>query len=261
MFGPMLTIIGKMFKEVAKFLFIWVIILVVLSSVSSLLFGDIETYAGFFNVFFVMFGTGLGNYELEDFSQSQYPENFGKFFIVFAVIVNSIVLLNFIIAILADTYSKLSQQSLGLYYDGIISRIPIYEDDSRYGGLIIGSPPFNIFAIFLIPIFCCYRKDKKRLQAINEKFTKMIYAPIALFVVLIFAALTLMMVPFAYLAALYHKIRIMTCHMPKKNSSNARSKTKKRTSGQMTKNLLIFLLLGIPMLLLSWVKDTYYFLV
>ena len=66
-----------------------------------------------------MFGTGLGNYKLEVFDNESIPLN-GKVFIVICVIINSIVFLNFIIAILADTYSNLSTKSLGLYYDGII---------------------------------------------------------------------------------------------------------------------------------------------
>ena len=77
------------------------------------------------------------------------------------VIINSMILLNFIIAILADTYSKFSTKSLGLYYDGVIARIPCYEDDSRYGGLIIASPPFNVFACLLLPLFCCFRNKKR----------------------------------------------------------------------------------------------------
>ena len=120
-FGPMLTIIAQMLGKVGKFLFIWFVILSVLSSVASLLFGGIDSYSSFTETFFLMFGTGLGNYELGDFDDwDAYPPMIGKFAIVICVIINSIVLLNFIIAILSDTYASLSQKSLGLYYDGII---------------------------------------------------------------------------------------------------------------------------------------------
>ncbi len=87
-----------------------------------------------------------------------------------AVLINCIVLLNFIIAILADTYGKLSAQSLGIYYDGIIARIPVYEDDSRYGGLIVGCPPFNVLALLMTPFYCC-TKSEKRLRRVNHRFT------------------------------------------------------------------------------------------
>ena len=84
----------------------------------------------------------------------------GKIFVVFSVLINAVVLLNFIIAILADTYSNLARSKLGLYYDGVISRINIYEDDEYYGGLVVGNPPFNILAIFMIPVYLCV-KDKQ----------------------------------------------------------------------------------------------------
>ena len=198
-----------MFKDVAQFLFLWILILCMMASVTSLLFGDIEDYAGFFRSFFNMFGTGLGNYEFEEFDESNFNPNIGKFFIVMAVIVNSIVLLNFIIAILAETYSRLSEKSRGLYYDGIIARIPTYEDDSRFGGLIVATPPFNFLAILLLPIFWCFRNDERALRSINDKFTKVIYLPIALFSVLFFATFTLIMVPFAYIVSITDKIRIL----------------------------------------------------
>ena len=70
-------------------------------------------------------------------------------------------MLNFIIAILADTYAKLSTQSLGLYYDGLISRIPIYEDDIFYGGLIVGVPPFNMLALPMIPFYLLVKDEDK----------------------------------------------------------------------------------------------------
>ena len=69
------------------------------------------------------------------------------------IILNSIVMLNFVIAILAGTYSELMPNSLGLYYDGVISRIPVYEDDTKYGGLILGTPPFNFLAVLMVPFY------------------------------------------------------------------------------------------------------------
>ena len=103
----------------------------------------------------------------------------GQVYILLCVIINCIVLMNFIIAILADTYGKLSAQSLGIYYDGIIARIPVYEDDSRYGGLIVGCPPFNVLALFMLP-FYCFSKSEERLKRVNHRFTQLLFLPVAL---------------------------------------------------------------------------------
>ena len=116
----MLRIIIVMISDVLKFLFIWTVSLLCLTSVASLIFGSIESYSSFTDVFFLMFGSGLANYDLTVFKTLSLGEEYGQIFIIFIVIANSIIMLNFIIAILADTYSKYSSQSLGLYYDGII---------------------------------------------------------------------------------------------------------------------------------------------
>ena len=109
---------------------------------------------------------------------------------------------------MADTYAKLSTQSLGLYYDGLISRIPIYEDDVLYGGLIVGVPPFNLLALPMIP-FYLFVKDEDRLRNVNDIFTKVMFAPVALISTVIFLALSLLLLPFAYLSAIIKKVKLV----------------------------------------------------
>ena len=124
------------------------------------------------------------------------------------VIFNCIVLINFIIAILAATYSRLSETNLGIYYDGIIARIPIYEDDYRYGSLVVGSPPFNVAAIILVPFFFCITNEE-RLKSINNCVTIIMYAPLALIFTIFFMAINIILLPFAYLAAIYWKFKLL----------------------------------------------------
>lgn len=204
----MLRIIISMIGEVLKFLFIWSVVLICISSVSSLIFGKLEAYSGFLDVFFVIFGTSMGNYDFEDFNEFEYGKLVGQLFITGALLINNIVLLNFIIAILADTYSKLNEDSLGIYYDGIIARIPIYEDDDRYGGLIVGTPPFNILSIPMIPFYLLV-KDEDKLRKGNDILVKIMFAPLALAILLLFMALNLLLLPLAYLAAILKKVKLI----------------------------------------------------
>ena len=194
--------------EVFKFLLIWAVVLVCLTSVATLLFGELEAYRSFVETLFLVFDTGLGNYDMSSFDDLSLGKIVGEVFLLFAVLVNCIVLLNFIIAILADTYSKLSSQSLGIYYDGVIARIPVYEDDSRYGGLIVTMPPFNVLAIFMVPFYVLI-KDEKKLRKLNDQFTQVMFAPSALIITLVFAVSNLLLVPFAYFGALYKKLRLL----------------------------------------------------
>ena len=169
------------------------------------------------------------------------------------MIINSIVFLNFIIAILADTYSNLNSSSLGLYYDGIISRIPVYEDDSRYGGLILGTPPFNLMALLMIP-FYLFVKNERVLIRVNDIFTKVIFAPIALLITVIFMAINALLLPFAYFVAILKKIKLL------RNQRKPNFRLIEGASPQTCLDLTVFILLGLPILLLNQFKDAYHFL-
>ena len=264
-FGPMLRIIINMLSDVGKFIFIYFIGLCILASFSGLIFGKLEQFKGFWNVFVIMFDTGFGNYDLLDEAYNEFDGGsaFVQVVIMVAVLFNCILLLNFVIAMLASTYSELTSQSLGLYYDGVIARIPVYEDDLKYGGLIIATPPFNAIAILLAPYFYCV-KDEQRLIAVNEAFTKVAFAPIALLACALFAAFSLVMVPFAYLYAVRIKLQNLCSYEQQAEKTRKAAKkgktSKKRAFDAIGKDLLLFVLLGVPLLLASWFVDVYYFL-
>lgn len=205
----------------------------------------------------MVFDTGLGNYDFEVFKDLSLGESVGQIFILTAVIINCIVLLNFIIAILADTYSKLMVQKLGIYYDGIIARIPVYKYDSLYGGLIVGPPPSNVLAIFMIP-FYIFVKDKKRLRHANENFTRVQFLPLAFIITGVFMIVNIALIPFAYLAAIFKKLNLMRL-ATKKTQSPLSSKTASVQNPLV--DLASFVLLGMPMLLLASLLDSGRFLV
>ena len=173
------------------------------------------------------------------------------------MIINAVVLLNFIIAILADTYSNLASSKLGLYYDGLISKINVYEDDKFYGGLIVGIPPFNVLAILMAP-FYLYIKDQKLLKKVNDAFTKVIFGPAALAITALFVALNLVLLPFAYLAAIYKKAKLVNMRLPKRHERGDRVRDMRSDSPSV--ELITFVLLGLPILLIDQLKDAYIFL-
>ena len=86
----------------------------------------------------------------------------------------------------------------------------------------------------------------------------------------IFAVFSLIMVPFAYLKALYTKVRILACYKPKSDKKSRKNvyakdksvsdKVKKRKNTEQGADLVIFLVFGLPMLIISWALDTYHFI-
>lgn len=207
-FGPMLRILINMVSDVLKFLLIWTLFIIMITSVASLLFGELADFKKFASVGFLMFGTGMGNYNLALYNDLSLGKVFGEAFVIISVIINNVVLLNFVIAIQADTYSRFSEESLGIYYDGIITRIPIYEDDMHYGGLIVGTPPFNVLGIIMIPFYWCVR-DERKLRRCNDIITKIMFSPIAIIVTILFIVLNMCLLPFAYIMAIITKIKIL----------------------------------------------------
>ena len=77
--------------EVGKFMFIWVVVIICLTSVSSLLFGELPAYRNFSQVIFTIFSAGLGNYEMSDFESLSFGMVVGEIFIVIVVIINNVV--------------------------------------------------------------------------------------------------------------------------------------------------------------------------
>ena len=68
----MLRIIIAMIGEVLRFLLIWAVVLISLSSTNYLLFGDVDEYGNAIEVIFVKFGTGLGSFDWSLFEDAEH---------------------------------------------------------------------------------------------------------------------------------------------------------------------------------------------
>ena len=100
--------------------------------------------------------SAMGSWNFEQYNElSPEKRNFGIIFHLLVLFVNLLILLNLVIAIMSDTYGRLTDNRLGLYSQGIIEAIPSYKNDRRYGGLIVAVPPLNILTSFMLPFFCC----------------------------------------------------------------------------------------------------------
>jgi hypothetical protein len=159
---------------------------------------------------------------------------------------NLILLLNLVIAILTDTYIRFSKVKLGLYYDGVVDAISSLKYDKRYGAMVTAIPPFNVFMFLLTPIFLMV-KNPRRLKKINHTLTLITYLPLAFILIIVFIAGNTLMMPFAYLYALIHKIKL--CLAPRIH----------RSRRSLVTDLLVFLVLGLVLLSLCQLSDIYYF--
>ena len=142
---------------------------------------------------------------------------------------------------MADTYAMLSGVRRGVYNYSVLSIFPSYKLDKCYGGLIAFCYPYSMFGFLTLPFYCCI-KDKKRLQRMTKTIYYSIYTPFLIIISVIFLAFNLIMMPFAFLKTLIHKILIVS-------------------RGEIPfYSIFSYLVIGLPLLILSQFTDLWAFI-
>ena len=152
--------------------------------------------------------------------------------------------MNLVIAILATTYEEYSPYARGLYYDSVVRSIPRYKYDKYYTGLVMGFGPLSVISIVLFMPFYLILSGEA-LIAFNRAVQYFYYLPWATVMTLAFVAINIVLVPFAYVAAIFTKVKILVhkirLRMPIASSQH---------------DLLTFIVLGVPILLIQMLLDT-----
>ena len=82
------------------------------------------------------------------------------------VFLNAIILLNVVIAMMADTYVNMTSMRQGIYNYNILRIAPAYKLDKRYGAITALPAPLTIFTFLLLPYYLCVT-EKDRLESFN----------------------------------------------------------------------------------------------
>ena len=242
----MIKIVVSMLKDLATFSILWIIQLFIFACIGFLIFGELPEYSGLTDTVILLLQTSLGQWDFSIYNELEIGATFGIIFHVIVIIMNLILLLNLVIAILTETYIRFSKVKLGLYYDGVVDAISSLKYDKQYGAMITAVPPFNVLMFLVTPLFL-FTKNPRRLKQINHTLTLITYMPIAFILTVIFFAINICLIPFAYLFAIAHKIKL--CFSPRIH----------RSSKELLTDLGIFVVLGVVFLSLSQLTDIYYF--
>ena len=132
----------------------------------------------------------------------------GIYFVLFFVFINVVVLLNVVIAMMADTYAMMTSVRRGIYNYNIIKIAPSYLPDKHYGGLIVFGAPLNLLVFLLLPAFVCL-KDKRKLVRLNNFLYLLYYALLSVPLSAIFVAMNLFLSPFAYVKTCANKVKLV----------------------------------------------------
>lgn len=87
---------------------LWGIQLFIFACIGILIFGDMAEYGSFIKVLILFFESALGQWDFAIYDNSKYPPLFGQAFHMIVIMLNMIMFVNLMIAILSETYQRLS---------------------------------------------------------------------------------------------------------------------------------------------------------
>jgi hypothetical protein len=215
-FGPMFKVVTNMVSDLARFMVLWSIVLIIFTSLSLLIFSQFDKFQDFFSVFYLYFESSLGTWDVSVYCGTDIFDNdlshlcgFGKIYTFIFLLINSVLFLNFVIAILSSTFAYYEDKQLGLYYEVIVALFPSMEFDDRFGAVVCAQPPFNLF-ILPFQWITIFLKDYHTLVAYNNFLCHLLYFPLALTITLAFSVINCLYLPLAYVAHIGSLIETLT---------------------------------------------------
>ena len=203
LFGPMAKTMASMFLDVVQFLGLFFSIFIVFMATGTLLFSDLIEFKGFIDAFNTLFAASFASYDHTIYERSKNVDPIvGYVFITLYIIISSVLLLNFLIAILSSTYSFIQEQRNGLYIQEVIYHMQRSGYHQKFGSLVSVTVPFSIFFLPLTPVILSAKS-----KTLNNIIQHIQYSPIAFIIVITFFTISLILIPFAYLIQLFNKFR------------------------------------------------------
>ena len=108
-----------------------------------------------------MYSSALGGFAFTDFDSSTHVSYYSKKIMLAAyLLITVVMLMNFLIAILSDTYSFYLTQTRSLQMKEIIKLRAIYEPNSYYSCLVKAPLFLNAYMILFAPFVVIFKSKK-----------------------------------------------------------------------------------------------------
>ena len=160
-FGILIQTIVKMAIKVIRFLVLYFTIILAFSFVGYGLFYDIEDYSSLFKSYNTMFKSSLGGFDYSIYDNStKSSSTAGRIYLSIYLLVSTILLLNFLIAILNDTYIEYINNGNGLQSKEMIKIRALYEENDYYQWLAKTHNLINFYMIILAPLVVMLKSKK-----------------------------------------------------------------------------------------------------
>ena len=238
-FGPMVKILGSMLLDVTIFMLLFAALFLIFNAIGQLVFSELPAFSSPIQTAITLFSACLGNFDYTIFNNcTEVSPNLGYIFLTIFQLFTMIMLLNFLIAILSNTYANLNDVQIGLYLRKVLFLRQRGGYDSHYSAIIFAIPPLNIVAFVLLPFISYWRSRK-----FNKILLLIMYIPIGFTAFLLFTLSQLIMMPITYILILLSK----TWNVPIKPIFGAKDLFLRIT------DLTLFIFFG-GFLLLFWVS-------
>eukprot|EP01022_Parablepharisma_sp_SALTPOND_P004308 TRINITY_DN11_c0_g1_i1.p1 TRINITY_DN11_c0_g1~~TRINITY_DN11_c0_g1_i1.p1 ORF type:complete len:1252 (+),score=140.33 TRINITY_DN11_c0_g1_i1:201-3956(+) len=238
-FGPIVTVLGSLIVSMIRFIIIYFAVLLVFSVATILLFPIKEVKdKGIYYVVFMLFQDGF------KFDSNVPNEIVIKPFYVIFKFVTKIVLMNFVLAILYKTYTKVVNKQEAILFKDLLLLRDQYKSHKKYQFMVSSFSVFDvILCILFLPIFPFLSPSKGRL--LNTALTYLEYTFCFIIVFPFYIAVEIVLLPICYLMVMAKKINIFI----------------KNPSLCSFMEILWFLVLGPLFLLFYMIEDIYNFTV
>jgi len=215
--GPLIKIVGKLSTDFFNFFIIYIILVVMFTIIGNISFmADLDIFEGFFHSFLTVIDASLGNYSFSEVQKisTNGMKIFGNIYLISLVLIFNILLLNFIIAILSNTYNIFDNRSNGLYLSKILSSRDELNYDQYYGAFLSAMPPINIIQLPFIPFAIYYSHHLDLLRSKNRILMQVQYSIFMIIFFVQFIVISFILIPFAWVIGIVDKIKSLTPQMP-----------------------------------------------
>jgi len=182
-------------------------------------------------------GSGVSN-------TSAFQKNLYITWVFLAVIIFNMILINLIVAILANTYNIFDQRSSGLYLSKILMSRDEMTFEANFGAFLCALPPLNLVQAPFLPVALMMRENDERLLKLNHFVILVQYTMFMMIFQSLFTVVSFLLIPFAWIVGTIDK---------------ARSIRPTDTTKDIVMNLVVFALLGPVILIINCFADIYYF--
>ena len=165
-FGSLIRMIYLLSIIVAKYLVIYLIIIIAAATIYTTLFYKASImYDSYSITFTTLFQGYLQNSKYQYF---YYYKKFGAILCIIFVIFGGLILVNMLIILLSNEYEKLSASVVVSHKSTLIKYYKRYKWDKKYGYIIFLATPFNIINYLIIPLHLFFEKKNKNKSIKNS---------------------------------------------------------------------------------------------